>query len=163
MGADGRLTSLSVQNFKSVGAVPAGLRIRPLTLLAGPNSSGKSTMLQPLLLLKQTYDSTFNPGSLLLDGANVRISEVPQMLSLIPGANKKGFRWGFETDGQIWTRFEFEYDRKPGLRTKSISGEDQSGVIFEVGAEQLEFRPGRGWGHLGQGGMDLQSLMANGV
>ena len=38
------------------------IEIRPLTLLAGANSSGKSSMMQPLLLLKQTLEAPYDPG-----------------------------------------------------------------------------------------------------
>ncbi|WP_166791543.1 AAA family ATPase [Cryobacterium sp. Hh38] len=46
------LTSLSLENFKSFEAGIAVLR--PLTLIFGPNSAGKSTMIQSLLLLKES-------------------------------------------------------------------------------------------------------------
>jgi predicted ATPase len=45
-----------------------GLEIRPLTILAGANSSGKTSVMQPLLLLKQTLEAAYDPGPLLLDG-----------------------------------------------------------------------------------------------
>lgn len=50
------ITKLRIQNFKSLkdtGSLP----IRPLTFLVGPNSSGKSSVLQSLLMLKQTIES----------------------------------------------------------------------------------------------------------
>jgi len=46
------ITSLTVSGFKSI-ATEQTLDIRPLTILAGANSSGKSSMMQPLLLLKR--------------------------------------------------------------------------------------------------------------
>ncbi|MGH8905499.1 MAG: hypothetical protein ACRD0K_03045 [Egibacteraceae bacterium] len=73
------ITSLSVAGFESI-ADEQTIEIRPLTLLAGTNSSGKSSMLQPLLLLKQTLESPFDPGALLLDGPNVRFSSAEQLL-----------------------------------------------------------------------------------
>jgi hypothetical protein len=57
------------------------LDIRPLTILAGANSSGKSSFMQPLLLLKQTLESSGDPGALLLDGDNVRFTKADQLLS----------------------------------------------------------------------------------
>lgn len=50
------ITGLRIQNFKSLEDT-GPLSIRPLTLLVGPNSSGKSSVLQSLLLLKQTASS----------------------------------------------------------------------------------------------------------
>lgn len=48
------LHSLGIQNFKSFGSMQR-LRLRPLTLLYGPNSSGKSSILQVLGLWKQSF------------------------------------------------------------------------------------------------------------
>ena len=50
------ITTLSVAGFKSI-VDEQTIEIRPLTLLAGANSSGKSSMMQPLLLLKQTLEA----------------------------------------------------------------------------------------------------------
>jgi predicted ATPase len=55
--------------------------IRPLTLIAGANSSGKSSFMQAILLLKQTIEAQFDPGPLLLDGPNVAITSTSQMFS----------------------------------------------------------------------------------
>lgn len=48
---------LSVENFKSIEKV-VGVEISDLTVLAGVNSSGKSSIIQALLLLKQTLNSS---------------------------------------------------------------------------------------------------------
>jgi predicted ATPase len=71
------ITLLSVSGFKSI-VEEQTLEIRPLTLLAGANSSGKSNMMQPLLLLKQTLETQFDPGPLLLNGPIVRFTSVNQ-------------------------------------------------------------------------------------
>jgi predicted ATPase len=74
------ISSIAVGNFKSIGS-PAKLGIRPLTILAGANSSGKSSFMQPLLLLKQTLESQGDPdGALLLDGSNARFTSSEQIL-----------------------------------------------------------------------------------
>ena len=57
------------------------IELKPFTVLAGANSSGKSSMLQPLLLLKQTLEVQYDPGTLLLDGPNVRFTTFDQLLS----------------------------------------------------------------------------------
>ena len=51
------LTSLSLRNFKSWREIDA-LRFAPITGLFGSNSSGKTSILQLLLLLKQTVESS---------------------------------------------------------------------------------------------------------
>jgi predicted ATPase len=78
---DQGITEISVQGFKSLYE-ESRIEIRPLTILAGANSSGKSSIMQPLLLMKQTLDAVYDPGGLLLNGANVRFSLSDQMLSL---------------------------------------------------------------------------------
>jgi len=50
------LTKLSFQNFKSWRAT-GNIRLAPITALFGSNSSGKTSILQMLLLLKQTAES----------------------------------------------------------------------------------------------------------
>lgn len=50
------LTSLSLTNFKAWRSIER-MRLAPITCLFGTNSSGKSSILQFLLMLKQTADS----------------------------------------------------------------------------------------------------------
>ncbi len=49
------LTSLEIANFKSVSG-DLRVPLRPLTLVAGKNSAGKSSLIQALLLLQQSVD-----------------------------------------------------------------------------------------------------------
>lgn len=75
------ITRISVTGFKSL-ANKTDVEIRPLTVLAGANSSGKSALMQPLLLMKQTLESSVNPsGPFLLAGPYARYSEARQFLS----------------------------------------------------------------------------------
>ena len=57
------ITKIAVQGFKSI-AEERSIDILPLTLLAGANSSGKSSIMQPLLILKQMLESGDGPGPL---------------------------------------------------------------------------------------------------
>ncbi|MCY3551724.1 MAG: AAA family ATPase [Candidatus Poribacteria bacterium] len=81
------ITKIAVKGFKSI-AEECEIDIRPLTILAGANSSGKSSIMQPLLMLKQTLEAPYDPGPLLIDGPNVQFTEAAQFLSTLP--NKKG-------------------------------------------------------------------------
>src|SRR5579872_7512161 len=76
------ITRLTVGGFKSINPEQS-IEIRPLTILAGANSSGKSSIMQPLLLLKQTLEATYDPGLLKIDGPNVTFSSVEQFLSSV--------------------------------------------------------------------------------
>ena len=74
------ITAISVQGFKSL-AKESRIEIRLLTILAGANSSGKSSIMQPLLLLKQTLEASYDPGPLSLDGPNAKFTSVNQFIS----------------------------------------------------------------------------------
>lgn len=81
------ITSITVAGYKSISQEQR-IEIRPLTILAGANSSGKSSIMQPLLLLKQTLEASYDPGALLLNGPNVKFTSVDQLLSCI-GKSKR--------------------------------------------------------------------------
>ncbi|MBM3214794.1 DUF3696 domain-containing protein [Candidatus Poribacteria bacterium] len=75
-----------VQGFKSLYD-QTSIEIRPLTVLAGQNSSGKSSIMQPLLLMKQTLDPdrySQSEGDLRLSGALLNYSLPDNFLSRIP-------------------------------------------------------------------------------
>lgn len=79
-GSDQGITTITTSGYKSIYA-ERSLEIRPLTILAGSNSSGKSSIMQSLLLLKQTLEATYDPGPLLLHGPNVRFNSADQLFS----------------------------------------------------------------------------------
>ena len=81
------ITKIAVSGFKSL-AGECAIDIRPLTILAGANSSGKSSIMQPLLLLKQTVEAPYDPGPLLLDGPNVQFTLAEQFLSKLIGEER---------------------------------------------------------------------------
>src|SRR5262245_30217676 len=59
------LQSLAIENFKAFGQRQE-IPLAPITLIFGANSSGKSSLLQSLLLLKQTLDEVERPDTVLL-------------------------------------------------------------------------------------------------
>jgi predicted ATPase len=74
------ISAIKVHGFKSF-AQEATIELGGLTILAGVNSSGKSSIMQPLLLMKQTLEAPYDPGALLLDGPNVHFTSGEQLLS----------------------------------------------------------------------------------
>jgi Uncharacterized conserved protein len=74
------ISHITVSRYKSIRNKQT-IDIKPLTILAGANNSGKSSMMQPLLLLKQTLEATYDPGPLLLNGPNVHFTSVEQLLA----------------------------------------------------------------------------------
>ena len=94
---DEGITKIVVSGFKSL-AEECAIDICPLTILAGANSSGKSSIMQPLLLLKQTLELEFDPGPLWLEGPNVQFTEAEQFLSkLVDKESANRFQIRIET------------------------------------------------------------------
>jgi ABC-type cobalamin/Fe3+-siderophores transport system ATPase subunit len=90
------ISLISVCGYKSISE-ERSVEIRPLTILAGANSSGKSSIMQPLLLMKQTLEANYDPGAILLDGGNIRFTSSDQILSRITKSQcKDSFSVGLE-------------------------------------------------------------------
>jgi len=80
------IKSLSLSNFKSIGKtlilnddgepIEGRLEFKPLTVFCGKNSSGKSTVLQSILLLAQTLQSNVPTQTLVLNGPMVKLGSV---------------------------------------------------------------------------------------
>ena len=124
----GGIIRITVSGFKSI-VQEQNIEIKPLTILAGANSSGKSSMMQPLLLLKQTLGSDFDPGALLLNGPNVKFTQSAQLLSRSQdGQSGTSFHIGIGTADNISlaTYFESYRNRKFVVeQTIYSTGEDQ--------------------------------------
>jgi predicted ATPase len=62
-------TEIGIENFKAFGKMQR-IPLKPITLLYGPNSSGKSSLLQSLLLFKQTLEESGDDKIVLLPKGN---------------------------------------------------------------------------------------------
>jgi predicted ATPase len=112
----GAITQIDVAGFKSISDEQR-LEIRPLTILAGANSSGKSSMMQPLLLVKQTLEAGFNPGALWLLGPNVKATSADQLLSRTrKRPSSDAFELGMRTNAGDHFRTVFRKEHKTGFR-----------------------------------------------
>ena len=116
---DKGIIAISVQGFKSL-ANESRIEIRPLTILAGANSSGKSSIMQPLLLMKQTLEAGYDPGPLLLNGPNAKFTSANQFISRMQmqkDANSQEFSVAIENPnfilkfGQFGVMQQSEYKR----------------------------------------------------
>lgn len=70
--------ALSVENFKSF-AQEQRVRLAPITLIYGPNSSGKSSLIQALMLLKQSLTRPSEQGGLVSNGEFVDLGDYAAM------------------------------------------------------------------------------------
>lgn len=121
------ITQLRIQNFKCLRDTGT-LAIRPLTFLVGPNSSGKSSLLQVLLMLKQTVESRDIENPLTTNGPYVELGtyqdfvtdhDMSQNLTVQMriAADKVIFTdprglWKPKEGDQLALETAFEYDRR---------------------------------------------------
>lgn len=65
------LTSITIQNFKGIGA-PVTIPIRPLTIMFGKNSAGKSTLIHALHYAREVLlNNNPNPDKTALGGSSI--------------------------------------------------------------------------------------------
>ena len=74
------LKSWYLQNFKAI--VDSGeLKLAPVTVLAGRNSSGKSSLIQSILMIAQTLGNRLPDRALLPNGPIVQLGTFEDILS----------------------------------------------------------------------------------
>lgn len=121
------ITRITVAGYKSIQREQS-IEIRPLTILAGANSSGKSSVMQPLLLLKQTLEASYDPGPLLLDGPNVKFTSTNQLFSRMgEGKQAKTFHVGIGIGHKVTltTYYKRQTDGKLKIQRTIIIDEDR--------------------------------------
>ena len=67
------LKKISLENFKPFGR-PQVAELKPITLVYGPNSSGKSSLIQSLLLLAQSLRPQSGSSNLVPRGVSILLS-----------------------------------------------------------------------------------------
>lgn len=114
------ITRITVAGFKSISDEQS-IEIAPLTILAGANSSGKSSIMQSLLLFKQTLEANYDPGALRIDGPNVKFTSADQFLCHIEKDEPEtGFHFGIEAGNESVTTYFKKY-RGKGLDVQQIT------------------------------------------
>lgn len=86
------LLEWTIGNFKSI-AEPITLKMAPLTVLVGANSSGKSTILQSILAVMQTLGSPTADRAFILNGQFLKLGSVMDILH--QGREKDAVEFGF--------------------------------------------------------------------
>ncbi len=135
------ITSLTVCGYKSI-IEKQSIDICPLTIISGANSSGKSSIIQPLLLLKQTLESGFDPGALLLDGPNVKFTSADQIFSRL-NKNKCSdtIEIGIQVDRNPMLTSFFEKKLNKGLDIQKMSYQsDSNNSTWWVGMKSEEIK-----------------------
>jgi hypothetical protein len=124
------IAAIQVAGFKSISDEQS-IEIRPLTILAGANSSGKSSIMQPLLLLKQTLEASYDAGPLLLQGPNVKFTSADQLLSRLGrGRSLDSFHVGMRlTTGDSFKTI-FRKEHRSGFRIEQMDISEASGTFI---------------------------------
>lgn len=74
------IKTLCLKNFKSFINTD-DIEFAPITLLSGQNSSGKSSLIQAILALKQTLESPFSEEPIILNGAYISLGEFDDIIN----------------------------------------------------------------------------------
>lgn len=94
---------ISISNFKSIKQLD-NFEIKPFTVLSGVNSSGKSSFIQLLLLLKQTIELDSSKKLLDLDGDFYKVSEYKDILYNQDYKNKLKISFKFNSSESFWIK-----------------------------------------------------------
>lgn len=133
---------LSLANFKAFRS--ARIRLAPVTLLTGLNSSGKSTVLQSLALLRQSYDSGVlmstdgdadSRGGFLLDGDLVELGTGQDLLHEDFATEERG------GDPLIAVAFETAAKETYAWSARYAAEQDVLPIVLPVQPEDWEDAP----------------------
>ncbi len=104
------LKSMTLQNFKAIGDDPVTIEFKPITLLFGPNSAGKSTVIQGIsYALYLLRDATSAEDS----------EEFADIVHSRDQSRKVSLRLEFDTCGQDLPQEDYLRLRSQGTRTGS--------------------------------------------
>lgn len=113
------IMTLSVTGYKAFGE-SQDLNVTKLTVLSGCNSGGKSSFMQVLLMMKQTIESSYSDGALLINGEHVKHNSVSSMLSVLEDGKKSdGIEFSLKTSKEQVT-VRYKKNRTLGLMPESI-------------------------------------------
>lgn len=85
---------ISIHNFKSIRLL-RNFEIKPFTIISGVNSSGKSSFIQLLLLLKQTIELNSSSQPFYLDGGKYTVREFKDIIYNKEFQNRLGVSFEF--------------------------------------------------------------------
>lgn len=113
------LTQLDLRFFKCFDLLR--MPLAPLTLLTGFNASGKSSILQALVLLNQTMREHEWSTRLALNGAGVRLGAMPDVVDSASGRNS--FEIALEYDASVyeWAFHGDRHDRSMVVQNVSLN------------------------------------------
>jgi len=142
------ITNLRLQNFKS-WADTGDIALKPITGFFGPNSSGKTSLLQALLLLKQTSESA-DRAIILQFGEKHKLVNLGDFHSVIY-RHSADDELVFSLDWEQKKPLSFQDSMKPGKTvgksrklgfTTHIRGEKDNGKALRLTVPDMSYRVG---------------------
>lgn len=95
------LNNITLENFKGFKKLD-NLKVKPITVLCGTNSCGKTSILQSILLLKQTLESKNPNQTLLLNGRFVKLGYFKDLIYQKDISNEVTFDLCFNISPDIY-------------------------------------------------------------
>ena len=117
------------------------ININGMTIIAGANSSGKSSFMQPFMILKQTLENNSDGQALIINGENANLTESKQIFCK-KNKNKKSFSLSWENFNKKKeviesSKIEFGYTSKEGFTALEASNNDIT-IKKGMSVEELE-------------------------
>lgn len=131
---------ISVENYKSISK-KISININGMTIIAGANSSGKSSFMQPFMILKQTLENNSDGQALIINGENANLTESQQIFCK-KNKSKKSFSLSWENFNKKKeviesSKIEFGYTSKEGFTAFEASNNDIT-IKKGMSLEELE-------------------------
>lgn len=118
-----------LNNFKSIDK-EQDFEFRPLTIFTGANSSGKSTILQSILLVTQTLQSPIASRSIVLNGGFKKFGTYSDIVNR--RIDKKKIKFGFSLSNDGYSEFDMMYRYRFDEEVNSVNCE------FELSSDGKE-------------------------
>jgi energy-coupling factor transporter ATP-binding protein EcfA2 len=112
------LAEIRLENFKSV--VNATVKLSPLTVIVGRNSTGKSTLLQSILMIAQSIMSEVASGEFPFNGDLVRLGTFDEVLNFQNSKDSPKIHIGFSVTVDA---------RTPRMRPSRRMAEGETGAV----------------------------------
>ena len=124
------LTGIGLRNFKAFGDEMQEAPLSKITLIYGPNSGGKSSIIQALLLLKQSLDSTRQGFKReLMPVGNVDLGSFPALI------------YKHQTERELEIKIQFDVTRSPYVTNVHMTFSDpaqKEGGMTELAHQILD-------------------------
>lgn len=122
------LNKINLENFKSFKTL-TDLELKPITIICGTNSCGKSSILQSILTMKQTFRSQKDNQTLLLNGKYVHLGSYKNLVYEKKNNNYITLSFSFLFNKNN-TKFEYKHFLKSIASAHPENDIDLNNILF---------------------------------